>query len=71
MSRAKKSGTLVRVEYLGQGEYINGIPTQDMGPEQWDKIPGFIRKKGLDAGLYREIWKEKNIPSSEGKEDDE
>ena len=47
----KKVKKPVGIEYIGEGRYINGIPTL-MSLDEWNKLPKEKREHLLKLGLY-------------------
>ena len=40
------------VRYVGNGNYISGIPQRDLPKEEWEKLPENLRKAAIELVLY-------------------
>lgn len=51
------------IKYIGQGDYIHGVPARDLTEKEWDKFKRFIKKQEKIANKV--LYKEENINSQE------
>jgi hypothetical protein len=59
LSTQNDSAGLVTVKYKGQnGEFVPGIPTRDLTPEEWAALPERLRHQAIQADLYMAVTKE-------------
>lgn len=42
----------MEVSYIGQGDFIQGLPARDMSLEEWTSYPEDLLAAALAAGLY-------------------
>jgi hypothetical protein len=41
--------------YIGQGDYLPGLPTRDLSPEEWAQQPEELREWAESLGVFRRI----------------
>ena len=41
--------------YVGDGDYVPGIPARDLSAAEWKKISETVREQLVEAGLYRPV----------------
>lgn len=39
--------------YIGNGAFVNGVPTRDLTKAEWDELTAEQRKAAVDLKLYR------------------
>lgn len=45
------------VRFVGGGdEFIPGVPTRDLAPDRWERLPEATRQKCLATGLYEIVF---------------
>jgi len=40
-------------EYIGNGNYYQGVPARDLSDEEWAAVPRRVKKVVLGLGLYK------------------
>lgn len=43
------------IEYIGDGNYLYGVPARDMELSEWEALPEKDRELALSLGLYQPL----------------
>jgi hypothetical protein len=42
----------MKATYVGEGEYLNGVPARDLSTEDWDALTPDLQVEVVASGLY-------------------
>lgn len=48
----KKSRKAQVLRYVGQGDYLPGVPRRDLSPDEFAALPEAVQQLCIDLGLY-------------------
>jgi hypothetical protein len=51
--------------YVGNGAFVNGVPTRNLTKSDWDELTAEQRKNAVDLKLYRVIAPARDEPLRE------
>jgi hypothetical protein len=56
------------MRYVGNGEFISGVPARDLTAEEWEGLTEAQRQTALGCGLYELLPGKKQTPAQKGSE---
>lgn len=48
----EKPKQITRIEYIGKGRFVYGVPARDLTLDEWKKLPLKRQKHVIKLGLY-------------------